>query len=103
MEPPKLTERLKKTKGLVLLVPYKSKNKEKEPSGPTGWCKRAQGSKRCSVNGSSATKPTRHGHGSAGISGQSQARQGVEPHTAVVYFCQQAGLSPLSFAELLAD
>lgn len=99
---PQLAERLKKkTQGLALLAPYKSKKKEKEPWPRWLVQKRRRietvFSQLVERYEAKKTRARDRWHLS------SRWLRKVLSHTAAVYFCQQAGLSPLSFAQLLTD
>jgi hypothetical protein len=98
---PKLSERLKKTEGLALLAPYKSKKIEKEP-----W-PRWLVQKRRRIETVISQLVERYEAKKTWARDRwhltSRWLRKVLSHTAAVYFCQQVGLSPLSFAKLLTD
>lgn len=95
-----LTERLE-TEGLRLLTPYKSKKKEKK-SWPR-WL--VQKRRRIETVISQITERYNAKKVWARDRWHLTSRwlRKVLSHTVAVYFCQQVGLSPLRFAELLTD
>lgn len=97
---PDLTERLG-TKGLRLLTPFKSKKKEKKPW--PRWL--VQKRRRIVTVISQITERYNAKKVWARDRWHLTSRwlQKVLSHTVAVYFCQQVGLSPLRFAELLTD
>jgi hypothetical protein len=97
---PKLTERLDEL-GLTLLAPYKSKKGEKEPW--PRWL--VQKRRRIETVISQLAERYRAKKVWARDRWHLTSRwlRKVLSHTAAVYFCQQAGLPPLRFADLLTD
>jgi hypothetical protein len=97
---PELAEHLE-TEGLRLLAPYKSKKKEKEPW--PRWL--VQKRRRIETVISQMTERYRAKKVWARDRWHLTSRwlRKVLSHTMAVYFCQQVGLSPLRFAELLTD
>lgn len=97
---PDLTERLA-DEGLRLLSPYKSKKKEKKPW--PRWL--VQKRRRIETVISQMTERYRAKKVWARDRWHLTSRflRKVLSHTMAVYFCQQVGLSPLRFAELLTD
>jgi hypothetical protein len=97
---PDLTERLG-DEGLHLLAPYKSKNKEEEP-----W-PRWLTQKRRRIETVISQLVERYNAKKVWARGRwhltSHFLRKVLSHTIAVHFCQQVGLSPLRFAELLTD
>ena len=97
---PRLTERLDE-RGLTLLAPYKSKKGEKEP-----W-PRWLVQKRRRIETVISQLSERYGAKKVWARDRwhltSRWLRKVLSHTAAVYFSQQAGLSPLRFADLLTD
>ncbi len=97
---PKLTEQLD-GRGLALLAPYKSKKKEKE-SWPR-WL--VQKRRRIETVISQMAERYRAKKVWARDRWHLTSRflRKVLSHTTAVYLCQQAGLSPLRFSQLLTD
>ncbi len=97
---PDLAERLGE-EGVSLLAPYKSKKKEKEPW--PRWL--TQKRRRVETVISQMTERFRAKKVWARDRWHLTSRwlRKVLSHTMAVYFCQQVGLSPLRFAELLTD
>jgi hypothetical protein len=97
---PDLAQRLE-TEGLRLLAPYKSKKKEKEPW--PRWLVNKR--RRIETVISQITERYRAKRVWARDRWHLTVRwlRKVLSHTIAVYFCQQVGLSPLRFAELLTD
>ena len=97
---PDLTERLG-DEGLHLLAPYKSKNKEEEP-----W-PRWLTQKRRRIETVISQLVERYNAKKVWARDRwhltSRFVRKVLSHTIAVHFCQQVGLSPLRFAELLTD
>jgi len=97
---PRLTERLDE-RGLTLLAPYKSKKGAKEP-----W-PRWLVQKRRRIETVISQLSERYGAKKVWARDRwhltSRWLRKVLSHTAAVYFSQQAGLSPLRFADLLTD
>jgi hypothetical protein len=95
-----LTERLE-TEGLRLLTPYKSKKKEKKP-----W-PRWLVQKRRRIETVVSQIIERYNAKKVWARDRwhltSRWLRKVLSHTVAVYFCQQVGLSPLRFAELITD
>ena len=98
---PELAERLKKTEGLALLAPYKSKKKEREPW--PSWL--VQKRRRIETVFSQLVERYEAKKTWARDRWHLTSRwlRKVLSHTVAIYFCQQVGLSPLSFAQLLTD
>lgn len=98
---PDLTERLGDEQGLRLLAPYKSKKREKEP-----W-PRWLVHKRRRIETVIAQLVERYRAKKMRARDRwhltSRWLRKVLSHTMAVYFCQQIGLSPLRFSELLTD
>ena len=97
---PELAERLGE-EGLSLLAPYKSKKREEKPW--PRWL--AQKRRRIETVISQITERYQAKRVWARDRWHLTARwlRKVLSHTMAVYFCQQVGLSPLRFAELLTD
>ena len=97
---PELAERLGE-EGLSLLAPYKSKKREEKPR--PRWL--AQKRRRIETVISQITERYRAKRVWARDRWHLTSRwlRKVLSHTMAVYFCQQVGLSPLRFAELLTD
>ena len=97
---PNLTQRLG-DEGLHLLAPYKSKNKEKQrwPRWLTQKRRRIETMISQLVERFNAKKVWARDRWHL----TSRFLRKVLSHTMAVYFCQQVGLSPLHFAELLTD
>ena len=97
---PELAKRLA-DEGLLLLAPYKSKKKEKER-----W-PRWLVQKRRRIETVISQMAERYGAKKVWARDRwhltSRWLRKVLSHTMAVYFCQQVGLSPLRFAELLTD
>ncbi len=97
---PDLTERLG-SEGLGLLVPYKSKKREEEP-----W-PRWLTQKRRRIETVISQLVERYNAKKVWARDRwhltSRFLRKVLSHTMAVHFCQQVGLSPLRFAELLTD
>ncbi len=95
---PQLTERLK-AEGLDLLAPYKSKKREKEPW--PRWLVR----KRRRIETVISQMTERYNVKKVWARDRwhltSRWLRKVLSHTMAVYFCQQVGLSPLRFAEIV--
>jgi len=97
---PKLAEHLEE-RGLRLLAPYKSKKREEKPW--PRWL--VQKRRRIETVISQMTERYRAKRVWARDRWHLTSRwlRKVLSHTMAVYFCQQVGLSPLRFAELLTD
>ena len=97
---PELTERLG-AEGLRLLAPYKSKKRERK--GWPRWLVRKR--RRIETVISQITERYRAKRVWARDRWHLSSRwlRKVLSHTMAVYFCQQVGLSPLRFAQLLTD
>lgn len=97
---PDLAERLE-DEGLCLLAPYKSKKREKQPWPRWLVLKR----RRIETVISQITERYRAKKVWARDRWHLTSRflRKVLSHTMAVYFCQQVGLSPLRFAELITD
>ena len=97
---PELAERLGE-EGLSLLAPYKSKKREEKPW--PHWL--VQKRRRIETVISQITERYRAKRVWARDRWHLTSRwlRKVLSHTMAVYFCQQVGLSPLRFAELLTD
>ncbi len=97
---PELTQRLE-DEGLCLLAPYKSKKREGTP-----W-PRWLVQKRRRIETVISQLVERYGAKKVWARDRwhltSRFLRKVLSHTMAVYFCQQVGLSPLRFAELLSD
>src|ERR687886_2985937 len=97
---PRLSERLDEW-GVKLLAPYKSKKREKEP-----W-PRWLVQKRRRIETVISQLVERYEAKKTRARDRwhltSRFMRKVLSHTVAVYFCQQVGLSPLRFAELLTD
>ncbi len=97
---PRLNERLDE-RGLTLLAPYKSKKAEKKP-----W-PRWLVQKRRRIETVISQLAERYGAKKVWARDRwhltSRWLRKVLSHTAAVYFCQQVGLPPLRFADLLTD
>jgi len=97
---PQLTERLK-AKGLDLLAPYKSKKREKEPW--PRWLVRKRRRIETVISQMTERYNVKRVWARDRWHLTSRWLRKVLSHTMAVYFCQQVGLSPLRFAELLID
>ena len=97
---PRLFEQLSKEQGLELLAPYKSKKREKErwPRWLVQKRRRIETVFSQLVERYNAKKRWARDRWHL----TSRWLRKVLSHTVAVYFCQRVGLSPLSFAELLA-
>ena len=97
---PDLTERLE-VKGVHLVAPYKSKKREQKPW--PRWL--VQKRRRIETVISQITERYRAKKVWAKVRWHLTSRfmRKVLSHTMAVYFCQQVGLSPLRFADLLTD
>ena len=97
---PELAERLGE-EGLSLLAPYKSKKREGKPW--PSWLVRKR--RRIETVISQITERYRAKRVWARDRWHLTSRwlRKVLSHTMAVYFCQQVGLSPLRFAQLLTD
>lgn len=98
---PELAERLGEEQGLSLLAPYKSKKREEKPW--PRWL--VQKRRRIETVISQMTERYRTKRVWARDRWHLTSRflRKVLSHTMAVYFCQQVGLSPLRFAELITD
>jgi Transposase DDE domain len=98
---PDLTERFDDEQGLRLLTPYKSKKREKEPW--PRWL--VQKRRRIETVIGQLVERYRAKKVRARDRWHLTSRwlRKVLSHTMAVYFCQQVGLSPLRFSELLTD
>jgi DDE family transposase len=98
---PDLAKRLFDEEGLRLLAPYKSKKKEKER-----W-PRWLVQKRRRIETVISQLAERYGAKKVWVRDRwhltSRWLRKVVSHTMAVYFCQQVGLSPLRFTDLLTD
>lgn len=97
---PDLTEWLE-TQGLSLLTPYKSKKKKKEPW--PRWLVQKRRRIETVISQMSERYQAKKVWARDRWHLTSRFLRKVLSHTVAVYFCQQVGLSPLRFAELLTS